>query len=94
MDNSQRARLLLQELWKERLEFARLKLEAAKLRLEVAKELQSQAPSADGAHAFRRALETKRRASTKYTLALRIFTDLVVEGKVPERAVSAKRHRQ
>ena len=37
MDNSQRARLLLRELWRERLEFARLQLEAAKPRVEAAR---------------------------------------------------------
>ena len=38
MDNSQRVRLLLQELWRERLEFARLQLQAAKDHVEAAKE--------------------------------------------------------
>src|SRR5215831_12129295 len=59
MDNSQRARLLLQELWRHRLEFARLQLEAAKDHVEAVKEFQSQAPCADGAHAFRLALKSR-----------------------------------
>ena len=84
MDNSQRARLLLRELWRERLEFARLQLEAAKDHVEAAKELQSQAPSPDGAYGFRRALQAETRALVQYRRALRIFTDLVAKGKIPE----------
>ena len=84
MDNSQRARLLLQELWRQRLEFARRQFETAKDHVEAAKEFQSQAPPADGGHAFRLALQAERRALEKYRRALRIYTDLVVDGKIPE----------
>jgi hypothetical protein len=84
MDNSQRARLLLQELWRQRLEFARQQFEAAKARVEGAKEFQLQVQSADGADAFRRALQAERRALVKYRRALRTFTDLVVEGRFPK----------
>jgi len=84
IDNSHRARLLLQELWRQRLEFARLQLEAAKDHVEAAKEFHSQAPSPDEARAFRRALQAERWALVRYRRALRIFTDLVVDGKIPD----------
>jgi hypothetical protein len=50
MDDSQRERLLLQELWRQRLACARSQFEAAKAGVEAASQLQSQAPLADRAH--------------------------------------------
>ena len=77
-------RLLLQELGRERLDAARRQFEAAKAHIEAAKELQSQAPPPNGAHAFRLALRAERRALVQYKRILRIFTDLVVDGKILE----------
>jgi len=84
MQNIHCARLELQDRLRRRLAAARNEYEAAKLAALAASELQSQAPSPDGAFAFHRALRAERRALNQYRRMLGAFSDLVLHNKVPE----------
>ncbi len=46
-------------------------------------------PAADGDFAYRRALQAENVALAEYKRILRVFADLVVEGKTPDESASA-----
>jgi len=74
----------LEELWRVRLEEARVAYERARNALrEVRQEFGSEA-NAGGAYGVHQALRAENIALTEYLRVLRIFTDLVVAGKVPD----------
>jgi len=62
----------------------RARVLAAKLRFDFAVAQMEQALRCPGAGAIERALETESRARAEYQNELRIFTDMVVRGKLPE----------
>ena len=68
----------LKALWKHRWEEAKLQLELAAIHV---KQIEQQMMQID---AYRQALETEILAAVEYTRVLRIYTDLVVYGKVPD----------
>ena len=80
-------RSLLEELWQQRLKDARLRLAFSRQYL---KEVRRDFPSsgrihgADGAFAYKHALDAEVSAMANYRRVLRIFTDLVMHGKIPE----------
>ena len=84
MDNSQRGAAVVTGTLERAPGRRAQQFKAAKAHIEAAKELQSQAPPPNGAHAFRLALRAERRALVQYKRTLRIFTDLVVDGKILE----------
>ena len=68
----------LKAKWKHRWEEAKLQLELAAIH---AKQIEQQMMPID---VYREALEAEILASVEYTRVLRIYTDLVVHGKVPD----------
>ena len=76
----------LEKLWKQRWNAAKLKLELAAI---YVTQIEQQMPKKD---AYRQALEAEVHAAVEYTRVLRIYTDLVVHGKIPEEAESKTDH--
>lgn len=78
----------LLELWRQRLQDAKLRLEFAQ---NYAKEVQRDFPlsenlSPDGNFARAQAIRAERLAFRKYRSVLQIFSDLLLSGKIPEEA--------
>ena len=71
----------LEHLWATRVRDARLRLAFAR---NYAKDLEGVDPSPDGQQAYWMALHAERVALAEYDRVLRIFTDLVMEGKIPD----------
>ncbi len=82
----------LEQLWKQKWEAAKLKLEqaAARVRETESAVRSGSVPEPQGFDAYSRALEAETIALTEYSHALRIYTDLVVHGKLPEEASKPK----
>lgn len=82
MDNSREE---LERLWRDRLADAKLRLDFAR---NFMKEVQVDFPlndsSPDHRYAFQRALRVENAALAKYRRVLRIFSELILEGKVPD----------
>lgn len=76
----------LEELWRERLKDAKLRLEFAYNYVkEVQKDLEAGGvPAPDGNFAFARAIKAENFALAEYNRVLRIFGDLLVQGKIPD----------
>ena len=75
----------MERYWKERWLRAKLELEAARAHVQSIKhDLLSGPHGADGAYAFARAIEGETAALLEYSRTLRIYTDLVVHGKLPD----------
>lgn len=76
----------LENLWRTRLRDAALRLEFARNFLkEVQQDFPScDLPSADGRFAFQQALRAENNALAEYNRLLRIFTDLIVDGTIPD----------
>ena len=78
-------RQALENLWRERLNDAKLRLDFAR---NFVKELQRDhlaggVPPPDGEFAFRKALTAENRALAEYNRVLHIFSDLVVRRQLP-----------
>ena len=71
-----------QEVWRKRLEAAELAFNAASLALATA--LQDQDRSGSDATGLAGTRARKAKARTEYLRVLRIFTELVLRGKLPE----------
>ena len=76
----------LEALWRSRVTDAKLRLEFARLFLkEVQTDLAADVvPVADGQFAFRQALRAENAALAEYNRVLRIYTDLTMNGTVPD----------
>ena len=75
----------LEDVWRGRLADAKLRLDFATTYLnEVKKDFKD--ATSDGHYAFERAVRAQNVALADYTRILRIFTDLVVHGKIPDGA--------
>lgn len=74
----------LERYWKERWLQAKLELEAARAHVQSVKSTLSGPYGADGAYAYARAIQGETTALIEYSRTLRIYTDLVVHGKVPD----------
>ena len=64
----------LEKLWRSRLEEAQLRLDFVRAYLK----------RRDGDGEYQRAIESERLAFEEYHHVLKVFTDLVVEGRVPD----------
>ncbi len=71
----------LERYWKERWHKAKLDLETARARHQAVKERSEDRYEAD--NAYRSSLEQETAALIEYSRVLRIYTDLVVHGKLP-----------
>ena|SRR5579859_5666214 len=83
----------LQNLWASRLRDARLRVEfAANYLKEVQGDIETDAVSmADGNFAFERAVCAENSALAEYNRVLRIYTDLRVNGIIPDESESQRR---
>lgn len=79
-------RKALEELWRQRVNTARLRLEFARNYVaEVQQEVRQEGlPSADGAFAYRQAIRSEINALSEFRRVLKIFTELTVDGKIPD----------
>lgn len=78
-------RRVLEDLWRERLSDARLRLDFARNYLgEVGHDPLGDSPAPDGHFAFQRAIKAERFALPEYIRILRLFSDLVMNGIVPD----------
>jgi hypothetical protein len=78
----------LAALWCARLDKAKAAydLAAAEFRHSAEEYRYRQAPSADGSFALRHAITAENAARAQYVHVLQVFTDLIVNGKVPPQA--------
>ena len=76
----------LEDLWRQRVQDARLRLQFARTYVkEVQRDLEQGAvASADGHFAFQRAIRAEYIALSEYNRVLRVYTDLLVAGKIPD----------
>lgn len=79
-------RKALEELWRSRLNEARLRVELARNFLrEVLRDFRDgTAPQPDGDFAYRRALHAENSALAECDRILRVYHDLTVDGKIPD----------
>ena len=79
-------RRALEDHWRDRLKDAKTRLEFARSYLrEVQQDYQSGAlPSPDGSYAYQRAVRAEAAALAEYVRVLRIFSELAMDGKIPE----------
>jgi len=85
MGNWNSERRTLEELWRCRLQDARLRLDFAR---NYTKEIQrdfpnNEIPSPDGAYAQQRAIRGENAALAQYRRVLEIYTNLVTRGEIP-----------
>jgi hypothetical protein len=80
------ARRTLEELWRLRLKNAESRYAHTREQLRnVLRTLpHGEIPSPDGSYAYQQALHAENIALLECTRVLRVFTDLVVHGKIPE----------
>ena len=76
----------VEALWRKRLNTAKLRLEFARNYVaELQQELQTGSlPSPDGSFAYQQALRAENNALAEFRRVLQIFTDLTVDGKIPD----------
>ena len=74
----------LEELLRNRLADAKLRLEFARIHLnEVQRDFPFDDPSPDGQYAYRHALREENFALVEYHQILRVYTELLIDGKAP-----------
>jgi hypothetical protein len=80
-----RARQAMEDLWRERMQNARMAYVDARRATRVAESQYPRGvtPAPDGAFAINQALKIENAALSEYRRVVAIFTDLVVHGKVP-----------
>jgi len=95
MTNAQPDRKLLEELWRDRLNEARLRVELARNFLrEIQQDFKNGTmPQPDGDFAFQRAGRAENSALAEYSRVLRVFHDLTVKGKIPDETDWPPRYR-
>jgi hypothetical protein len=76
----------LEDRWRKRVTDAKLRLDLARNYVkEVQRDLpRDDIPAPDGDYAYRKALHAENSALAEYKRVLRIFTDLTVNGKIPD----------
>ena len=75
----------LEQHWRSRLADAKLRLDFATNYLnEVRQDFEIKDPSPDGQFSCERAIRAQNVALAEYTRILRTFTDLVIDGKIPD----------
>ena len=86
MTNAQPDRKALEELWRGRLNEARLRVELARnFMREIQQDFKNGTmPQPDGNVAFQRAVRAENSALAEYSRVLRVFHDLTVNGKIPD----------
>jgi hypothetical protein len=77
---------VLEEQWERRVQRAKLHLDLCRLYVKQMQALAAQIPPQDGGYGFQKALRSEKSALAEYTRTLRIYSDLVVYGKVPDAA--------
>ena len=75
---------VLEEQWQSRVRHAKLHLDLCRLYVKQMQTLAADIPPNDGGYAFRKALRSEQSALAEYTHAFRIYSDLVVYGKLPD----------
>jgi len=71
--------------WRSRLADAKLRLDFTRNFLqEVQRDFPLGDPSPDGQFAYQKALRAERHAQEEYTRVLRLYTQLVLDGKIPD----------
>ena len=77
---------LLEDLWRERLDAHRVSYQQAKIGYAQAikQGAEGSCPGVDGSFAIQKALRAENRALSEYLRVLRIFTELILHGNVPE----------
>ena len=75
--------MALEDVWRERAQFALEGYLAARDECRSAIERQSDAAPPDGAPAYRQALRNESAALAEYRRMLRIFNELTIDGKMP-----------
>ena len=82
----------LESLWRDRVRDAKIRLDLARSYLEEVRQDRGSGaiPAADGDDAYRRALQADREALTELARVLRIFTELLVHGEIPDEADTAR----
>jgi hypothetical protein len=84
MSNVVLSRRELEDVWRERLSEALQRYQVAKLDTSTALFLSRQdIPQPDGQFAFRKAQRAEAMALAEYKRVMKIFNDLVIDGKVP-----------
>ena len=75
----------LEHRWEAEVKQSKLRLELCRIYLKQMQTLIADVPPPDGGHAYRSALKSEKLALAEYSRALRIYSDLVVYGRIPER---------
>ncbi len=85
MGDTLRDREELEDRWRKRVTDAKLRLDFARNYVkEVQRDLpRGDVPAPDGDYAYRKALHVENSALAEYKRVLRIFTDLMINGKIP-----------
>jgi hypothetical protein len=88
MSKKQPDRYALEELWRQRVNTAKLRLEFARNYVaELQEDLRAETiPFPDGSFAYQQALRAEANALSEFRRVLQIFTDLTVDGKIPDEA--------
>lgn len=73
----------LEEKWQARLRDSKLRLDVCRLYVKQMQAAVADIPPTDDGYTYRRALQSERSAVAQYTRTLRIYSDLVVYGRVP-----------
>ena len=73
----------LENLWRDRMQNARLQLDSAHTRLSALQRATSGTPSLDGNFTYQQAIRAMNLALEEYCRVLQLFTELVVEGTTP-----------
>ena len=76
-------RQTLEDRWRREVHFTYSRYQAAKEAVHKARELRVDAPSPDGVFALNQALRIESAALTEYKRVLQVFTDLLIDGKIP-----------
>jgi hypothetical protein len=86
MSKNEADRNALEEVWRQRLNTARLRLEFARNYVaELQQDLRAEAlPPPDGAFAYQQALRSESNALSEFRRVLQVFTELTVDGKIPD----------
>jgi hypothetical protein len=85
-DPQKQSRAELEQVWRNRLNDCRVSydLSAAQCRKILAEQRQFAMPAPDGSFAVRQGLLQESAARNEYIRVLKIFTDLVVHGRIPD----------
>jgi len=83
MWNGLTPRQILEDRWRRQVQFAYSRYQTAKEAVNEAREIRADAPSPDGVFALSHALRIEAAALAEYKRVLQMFTDLLIDGKIP-----------